>query len=44
MPTSAAEPKDLHIVPGAAHVDLYDRVNLIQFDKLNGFFSQHLSA
>jgi fermentation-respiration switch protein FrsA (DUF1100 family) len=40
----AAEPKELHIVPGAGHVDLYDRVNLIPFDKLNGFFSQHLGS
>ena len=30
----AAEPKELFIVPGAGHVDLYDRVNLIPFDKL----------
>jgi uncharacterized protein len=40
----AAEPKELHIVPSAGHVDLYDRVNLIPFDKLNGFFSQHLGS
>jgi hypothetical protein len=25
----AGEPKELYIVPGAGHVDLYDRVNLI---------------
>jgi hypothetical protein len=25
-------------------VDLYDRVNLIPWDKLQGFFDQHLSA
>src|SRR5947208_11466267 len=29
----AAEPKELFPVKGAGHVDLYDRVNLIQFDK-----------
>ena len=40
----AAEPKELVIVPGAGHVDLYDRVNLIPFDKLESFFSQHLAA
>jgi uncharacterized protein len=40
----AAEPKELYIVPGAGHVDLYDRVNLIPFDKLSGFFSQHLGS
>jgi fermentation-respiration switch protein FrsA (DUF1100 family) len=40
----AAEPKELHIVPGAGHVDLYDRVNLIPFDKLQSFFDRHLTA
>lgn len=40
----AAEPKELVWVPGAGHVDLYDRVDLIPFDKLTSFFSQHLSA
>jgi uncharacterized protein len=40
----AAEPKELHIVPGAGHVDLYDRVNLIPFDKLASFFSRHLAV
>ncbi|MBE9206158.1 alpha/beta hydrolase [Nostoc sp. LEGE 06077] len=39
----AAEPKELHIVPNAGHVDLYDRVNLIPWDKLQSFFNQHLS-
>ncbi len=38
----AAEPKELYIVPGAGHVDLYDRVNLIPFDKLTSFFTQYL--
>lgn len=38
----AAEPKELHYVKGAGHVDLYDRVNLIPFDKLNDFFTQNL--
>jgi fermentation-respiration switch protein FrsA (DUF1100 family) len=27
---------------GAGHVDLYDRVNLIPFDKLTAFFREHL--
>jgi fermentation-respiration switch protein FrsA (DUF1100 family) len=31
------------IVPGANHVDLYDRVDLIPFDKLQSFFNQHLA-
>lgn len=38
----AGEPKQLVIIPGAGHVDLYDRVNLIPFDKLNTFFSNNL--
>ncbi|MDB6148661.1 MAG: hypothetical protein JWQ44_109 [Chthoniobacter sp.] len=38
----AAEPKELVIVPNAGHVDLYDRVQLIPFDKLGAFFTQHL--
>ncbi|HHW76315.1 MAG TPA: alpha/beta hydrolase [Xanthomonadaceae bacterium] len=38
----ATEPKELFIVPGAGHVDLYDRVNLIPWDKLTAFFKQHL--
>ena len=38
----AGRPKELLIVPGAGHVDLYDRVSLIPFDKLTAFFRQHL--
>lgn len=38
----AAEPKELVYVPGAGHVDLYDRVNLIPWTKLQSFFDQHL--
>ncbi len=38
----AAEPKELYIVPGAGHVDLYDRVNYIPFDKLTAFFTEYL--
>jgi len=38
----ATEPKELYVVPGAGHVDLYDRVNLIPWDKLKSFFTQHL--
>jgi fermentation-respiration switch protein FrsA (DUF1100 family) len=41
---AAAEPKELLIIPGANHTDLYDRVDLIPFDKLQSFFDQHLSA
>ena len=38
----AAEPKELHIVPDAGHVDLYDRVDLIPFGKLQAFFEARL--
>jgi hypothetical protein len=38
----AGQPKELHIVPGAGHVDLYDRVDLIPWDKLTSFFKDHL--
>jgi len=38
----AAEPKELYIIPGAGHVDLYDRVDLIPFDKLTSFFTKYL--
>ena len=38
----ASGSKELFIVPGAGHVDLYDRVNLIPWDKLTSFFTQHL--
>ena len=38
----AAEPKELLIVPGAGHVDLYDRTGLIPFDRLESFFKNNL--
>ena len=38
----ASEPRELYIVPGAGHVDLYDRVDLIPWDKLAAFFTEHL--
>ncbi|EHJ52725.1 X-Pro dipeptidyl-peptidase [Streptococcus macacae NCTC 11558] len=39
---AAAEPKELVIVPGANHCDLYDRVEKIPFDKLEEFFKKNL--
>lgn len=39
---AAAEPKDLYVVPGANHVDLYDRTDVIPFDKLETFFGDAL--
>lgn len=35
----AAEPKELYILPGAGHVDLYDKTDLIPFGKLTDFFA-----
>lgn len=40
----AGQPKELVWVKGAGHVDLYDRTDLIPFDKLTAFFKQNLSA
>ena len=40
----AGEPKELVVVPNAGHVDLYDRVELIPFDKLTSFFAEHLKG
>jgi fermentation-respiration switch protein FrsA (DUF1100 family) len=41
---AAAQPKELVIVAGASHTDLYDRVDVIPFDKLTSFFKQHLAS
>ena len=38
----AVTPKQLYYVKGAGHVDLYDRVEMIPFDKLDTFFTQYL--
>jgi hypothetical protein len=38
----AKEPKELVIVPGARHIDLYDRTDMIPFDKLEDFFNKSL--
>lgn len=34
--------KELLIIPGAVHTDLYDRMDVIPFDKLEHFFKEHL--
>ncbi|MEG8980324.1 alpha/beta hydrolase [Priestia megaterium] len=38
----AAEPKELFIVPKAGHVDLYDKTDVVPFDKLELFFTENL--
>ncbi|RDW93958.1 alpha/beta hydrolase [Aspergillus mulundensis] len=40
----ASEPKELYWVPNAGHVDLYDRTELIPFEKLARFFRTNLAA
>ncbi|SOC34877.1 hypothetical protein SAMN05892877_10173 [Rhizobium subbaraonis] len=40
---AAAEPKELMIIPGASHTDLYDRMDKIPFDRIADFFGQHLA-
>lgn len=41
----AAEPKELFVVPGATHVDLYDnpRYTALSVERLGTFFRQHLA-
>ena len=34
--------KELLIIPGAVHTDLYDRLDVIPFDKMEGFFRQYM--
>lgn len=34
--------KELLIIPGASHVDLYDRLDVIPFDKMTSFFQNNL--
>ncbi len=38
----AAEPKELMIILNAVHVDLYDKVDIIPFNKLEQFFKDNL--
>jgi len=40
----AAEPKELVVIRNAGHVDLYDRTDLIPFDKLTLFFTKYLKS
>ena len=39
---AAAEPKELMIIKGASHTDLYDQVDKIPFDKMADFFGKNL--
>ena len=39
---AAAEPKELMIIKGASHTDLYDQMDKIPFDKMADFFGKNL--
>jgi fermentation-respiration switch protein FrsA (DUF1100 family) len=43
--SKAAQPKELFIVPGATHVDLYDRPQYVgqAVEKLTKFYGQYLT-
>lgn len=36
--------KELMIIPGASHTDLYDQMGIIPFDKMTEFFNQYLEV
>lgn len=38
----AAEPKELLVIPDTNHVDLYDKLDKIPFDKLETFFRTNM--
>lgn len=38
----AAEPKELLVIKDAGHFDLYDKIDLIPFDRLEAFFRENL--
>lgn len=40
----ATGPKELVVVPGARHIDLYDRVDVIPFDTIEAFFTKGLAG
>ncbi len=41
---AAKEPKEIFVVEDAEHIDLYDRVDRIPFDKLESFFKENLKV
>ncbi|WP_010142268.1 alpha/beta hydrolase [Oceanicola sp. S124] len=40
---AARDPRELVIIDGADHCDLYDQKGIIPFDRLQGFFEEHLA-
>lgn len=39
---AAKEPKELMIIEGVSHVDLYDRMDKVPFDAITEFFAKNL--
>lgn len=39
---AAVEPKELMIIPNGVHTDLYDKIDVIPFDKLEVYFKENL--
>ena len=37
-----ADNKELYIIPGASHTDLYDQTDIIPFDKIEAFMKENL--
>ena len=39
---NVSEPKELMIIPNGVHTDLYDKINVIPFEKLEEYFKENL--
>lgn len=39
-----ADNKELVLIPGAVHTDLYDKTDMIPFEKMEGFFRKYLDS
>ena len=39
-----ADNKELLIIPGAVHTDLYDRKDIIPFDRIEAFYGKYLKG
>ena len=42
MPILAYSGAVLKIIPAAAHTDLYDRLDIISFEKISAFYTRYL--
>lgn len=40
---AAGEPKEMMIIDGLVHTDLYDQIDKIPFDRIDAFFGEHLA-